>query len=446
VSDISQPEFGERLRQRRTALGLSQKELAGGAVTASYISLLENGSRVPSLDIVVRLARLLHVAPQDLVGHKIEGLVSPPTATEPAELVTRFEARRLTEMGDLAGARTMLWASIDKLRGEDGQGERLLGYGLELLDVVAAAGEHTERLALLDELAQLEIVRHSRKVYLMLAVDRAAALRELGRLQDAQAVIRSAAEPPLDPDLTGTPEHVRMLGVQASILCELGDFGEAATVTAEMVAIAGRTGSVGVLGRAHWVAAMAYARMGRVGDAYVEMVEAHKTLIPSSMTVRDWLRFCRFTASILIEGEHDLDEARKWIEAAEVGAEMAGLVGDQHAAMRERAHYALAVGDPAAAAEIFRTLVNADNVMGGELTVALLGLGEALQQLKKPAEAIEWLRRAAGRFEEDGNYRKATEIWRKIDVLRQAAPRAGGERPPPPRAGGDAGRARRPKR
>ena len=85
---ITQPEFGERLRSRRLELGVSQKELADDFVTPSYISLLEHGNRVPSLDVVIRLAALLRTTPQQLVGGEIEGLAAPAAQPRPTGLGT----------------------------------------------------------------------------------------------------------------------------------------------------------------------------------------------------------------------------------------------------------------------------------------------------------------------------------------------------------------------
>lgn len=42
-------EIGERLRGRRTEVGLSQRKLASQGVTAAYISRIEAGERLPSV-------------------------------------------------------------------------------------------------------------------------------------------------------------------------------------------------------------------------------------------------------------------------------------------------------------------------------------------------------------------------------------------------------------
>jgi transcriptional regulator with XRE-family HTH domain len=62
--------FGELLREKRRAAGVSQRELAAGAgLDFSYISKLENG-RIPppAADTVVGLCRILKIEPEELLA------------------------------------------------------------------------------------------------------------------------------------------------------------------------------------------------------------------------------------------------------------------------------------------------------------------------------------------------------------------------------------------
>jgi transcriptional regulator with XRE-family HTH domain len=63
-----QARFGERLRTRRQAAGLSQERLAfASGMHRTEISLLERGARDPRLSTVVRLARALGTDAAELV-------------------------------------------------------------------------------------------------------------------------------------------------------------------------------------------------------------------------------------------------------------------------------------------------------------------------------------------------------------------------------------------
>jgi transcriptional regulator with XRE-family HTH domain len=56
--------IGERLRMARRAQGLSQRSLSAAGVTFAYICRIERGTRVPSLEVIRRLALALDVSPR----------------------------------------------------------------------------------------------------------------------------------------------------------------------------------------------------------------------------------------------------------------------------------------------------------------------------------------------------------------------------------------------
>src|ERR1700758_2466821 len=55
-----------RLRQAREAAGLTQRELSFDGCTAAYVSRIEAGARVPSLQILHEFAKRLGVTPEYL--------------------------------------------------------------------------------------------------------------------------------------------------------------------------------------------------------------------------------------------------------------------------------------------------------------------------------------------------------------------------------------------
>jgi transcriptional regulator with XRE-family HTH domain len=56
--------IGERLRAARRLRGLSQRRLASAGVTFAYICRIERGTRIPSLEVIRRLAEALEVSPR----------------------------------------------------------------------------------------------------------------------------------------------------------------------------------------------------------------------------------------------------------------------------------------------------------------------------------------------------------------------------------------------
>jgi transcriptional regulator with XRE-family HTH domain len=67
-------EFGQEIRRRRQALGLTLEQLASASgLTPNYIGTIENGKRDPSLSTVMALAKGLQTEVAELFGG-VEGL------------------------------------------------------------------------------------------------------------------------------------------------------------------------------------------------------------------------------------------------------------------------------------------------------------------------------------------------------------------------------------
>ncbi len=66
--DELRPAFPKMLKRRRCAKNMSQVDLAAASgVADSYISRLEKGDRMPSIDVVFRIAGALGIQPETLV-------------------------------------------------------------------------------------------------------------------------------------------------------------------------------------------------------------------------------------------------------------------------------------------------------------------------------------------------------------------------------------------
>ena len=61
--------FGETLRRLRTERGWTQEDVAHAAnLTTTYVGQVERGDKVPSLTVVLKLARGLSVPPTELLA------------------------------------------------------------------------------------------------------------------------------------------------------------------------------------------------------------------------------------------------------------------------------------------------------------------------------------------------------------------------------------------
>ena len=98
-------ELGEKIRQARQALGLSQRQLCGEEITRNMLSLIENGGAKPSMKTLAILAERL--------GKPISYFLEAD-APDPADLVTSSDnlrkARQALEAGKTLYARQLLEA------------------------------------------------------------------------------------------------------------------------------------------------------------------------------------------------------------------------------------------------------------------------------------------------------------------------------------------------
>jgi transcriptional regulator with XRE-family HTH domain len=75
-------QFGRLIRRKRAAAGLTQEVLADEAgLHRTYISLLERGLRVPTIEVVRRLAKALNTSMTALIA-ELEGAVEHATPEE----------------------------------------------------------------------------------------------------------------------------------------------------------------------------------------------------------------------------------------------------------------------------------------------------------------------------------------------------------------------------
>lgn len=63
--------LGEKIRRYRSSIKMTQQDFAYRlGVTGASVSAYENGTRTPSFDVLVRIANILGVTTDDLLGRK----------------------------------------------------------------------------------------------------------------------------------------------------------------------------------------------------------------------------------------------------------------------------------------------------------------------------------------------------------------------------------------
>lgn len=108
---------GRRLRALRVERGLSQKDLSFSGCTAAYVSRIEAGARVPSLQLLREFARILGVSVDYLATGKVEPALSP---LDEADLMLRLGDREQAQA--LFSEATQSADELMRARGRSGLG------------------------------------------------------------------------------------------------------------------------------------------------------------------------------------------------------------------------------------------------------------------------------------------------------------------------------------
>jgi tetratricopeptide (TPR) repeat protein len=142
----SPQKVGQRLRVARDAAGISQRDLAAQSTcTAAYISRIEKGERVPSLQLMQEFARVLGISDEFLAY----GKSGRQTATRGIA-----DARVAVRMGDLDTARELADAALSAARGDVERARASAAFG----EIELAAGNHREAI---DALERARLLHHA---------------------------------------------------------------------------------------------------------------------------------------------------------------------------------------------------------------------------------------------------------------------------------------------
>jgi tetratricopeptide (TPR) repeat protein len=197
---------GRRLKDARARASLSQRQLAFPGCSAAYISRIESGERIASLQILRELARRLEVTEEYLATGS---LVTGPSTLDDAEV-----ALRLDETEEAA----RLFESALK----DAQGNRERSRAFEGLGQVAfRSGDPQLALELFEK--AMSLVEDDISARPALAESLARAYASLGQLAQSISILERCIEA-----YAGDPiQYVRFAGLLGAALTDNGDFTDA---------------------------------------------------------------------------------------------------------------------------------------------------------------------------------------------------------------------------
>ena len=409
---------GIRLRDARLAAGLSQRQLAFPGCSAAYISRLEAGERVPSLQLLRKLAVKLSADENYLAT----GVAGP--RERPQELVEAEIALRLDEVDRADG----LFDRVLKTTPDAGaRAEALAGLGR----VAFRRGDPRSAIAALEEALELDPATALGSPGAVETLGRAYAT--IGELESAIGVFeRALAQARKQEDKIAAGKFAVLL---ANAFIDNGRFGRAEELLGQSLADCGADADPAALARLYWSQSRlhtlkgnhdAAARYARRTLELLELTEDTQYLARAQQLLgyvelergnpREALEVLRAGRALLGEpadpilvAQFRLEEARALAalgeheEAAAEAATVAGLLAeaDPHDAARSYAVLAKVhaqLGDTARAVELYELaaelLENTSNPYVAEVYEALGRLFEAqgrgddaLRLLKRALEA-----------------------------------------------------------
>jgi tetratricopeptide (TPR) repeat protein len=226
-------EVGLRLKASRERAGLSQRQLAFPGCTAAYISRLEAGARVPSLQMINQLALRLDVTGQWLAT----GVEA--AAVQPSELIDAEVALRL---GEIDEAERLYRAHLEQ--GDPARPAALAGLG----QIAFRSERWAEAIDLLEQSFELRDRKALADAGLVDTLGRAHAMT--GARESAIAIFEQAM---LEAQDAGAPvEQLRFTVLLANAQIDAGEFSKAEAALADVIRFADNAGDPVATARVFW--------------------------------------------------------------------------------------------------------------------------------------------------------------------------------------------------
>ena len=251
---------GERLRDARVRAGLSQRALAGDSCSAAYVSRLEAGGRIPSLQLLRQLGKRLGVSADYLATGRGDG-DGDRSALRDAEVALR--------LGDAQTARRL----YDALREETEtatRSEALHGLG----QLALREGRHRDAIELFEEAAEVggfDIVDQPG-----LAESLARAYGTVGELSPAIALLERCVE--RHEGAEDVLQYIRFASMLGYALTDNGDLAGAERIVARALARGHNVVDPYARARLYWSQSRLLAEQGQSAGAERYARKALETL------------------------------------------------------------------------------------------------------------------------------------------------------------------------
>jgi tetratricopeptide (TPR) repeat protein len=248
---IDPAELGKRLRLARVAAGMTQTDLAGGEVTAAYVSRIESGARRPESGLLERMAARLAVPLEHLLlGASVDQQREVELALDYAELAAAS--------GNAAGALKQAEAVLKSL-GDTApamlrrRAEHLWALALE------SSGRIEEAIMALEDLVADPTAD---PIWLRELIALSRCYRETGEFTRAIAVGEKAAATIGELGIEGLTEAIQLTVTVAGAYMQSGDIEHAKRMCLRAIAAAERYDSPVAQASGYWNASLIESRKG----------------------------------------------------------------------------------------------------------------------------------------------------------------------------------------
>jgi tetratricopeptide (TPR) repeat protein len=205
--------LARRLREARERAGLSQRALARDICTPAYVSRLEKGERIPSLQLLRRLAARLAADADELAS----GV--PPAATDPL-----LDAELALRLGERDEAEKLFTAAL-QVDDRSARVRALAGLG----ELAYARGDHRQAVELLEEASSTHAGGPR-----VVADTLGRAYAHVGELETAIGIFEHALEQARSRN--DTMEELRFSVLLANALIDAGGYGRASELLGNALA------------------------------------------------------------------------------------------------------------------------------------------------------------------------------------------------------------------
>jgi tetratricopeptide (TPR) repeat protein len=248
--------LGERVRQRRVALGLTQTDLAGARFSKEYISQIELGKTRPTPDTIEYLSSRLNIDP----GYLAHG-VSSEDRTRVEAMLTRAEAQlRANQFSDALESFADATTAVAATGSGDLAARRLLGEGGALIGEGKVREAHdvlTRARELIDENSLDDGLRA--EVLFRLGVARA----KLGSTHVAISLLTEAHKLLEGSPFAADSLRAQILGYRSYSFQRVGDLEAAREDAERAVELAEQLGDPRLIGASYMQASLIAEREGR---------------------------------------------------------------------------------------------------------------------------------------------------------------------------------------